>query len=121
MARRLVDISVAIDDITPADPPFMMPSITYHGHAEGAAPMAGIFQGLSPDDLPDGEGWAAEEVKLTILQRLPRHGVEGAERLVHQQHLRLLRQRPRDLQPLLHAAGHLRRVFIAVRAQPHAL
>ncbi len=40
--------------------------------------------------------------------------VERAERLVHQQHFRLDRQRPGDLQPLAHSAGQLRRKLAAV-------
>ena len=36
------------------------------------------------------------------------------ERLVHQQHLRLDRERARDLQPLAHAAGELRRKLVAM-------
>src|SRR5947209_8484277 len=42
-----------------------------------------------------------------VLQSLPRHRVECAERFVHQQRLRLLCQAAGDLQALLHAAGHL--------------
>ena len=53
-----------------------------------------------------------------VLQRLPRHGVERAERLVHQQHRRLLREAARDLHALLHAAGKLRRIVIGVIAEP---
>ena len=62
---RLIDISVAIDNTTPADPPPLRPSINYIGHKQGAQDIAGIFAGLSPSDLPDGEGWAVEDVKLT--------------------------------------------------------
>ena len=49
-----------------------------------------------------------------VLQRLARHGVERAERLVHQQHGRVLRQAARDLQPLLHAARELRGILLGV-------
>ena len=52
-----------------------------------------------------------------VLQALPRHRVERAERLVHQQRLRLLREAARDLQPLLHAAGHFSRIFAGVTGQ----
>ena len=62
---RLVDLSVALDVETPADPPFMRPAITYHGHRETAAQVAALFPGLRPEDLPDGEGWAIEEVRIT--------------------------------------------------------
>lgn len=41
----------------------MAPQITYHDHKEGAVVMSRIF-GVRPEDLPDGLGWAAEEVTL---------------------------------------------------------
>ncbi|MBB3612375.1 cyclase family protein [Rhizobium sp. BK602] len=65
MARRLIDISVSIDNDTLADPPQMRPEITYKDHKRGAAEMATVFAGLRPEDLPDGEGWAMEDVRLT--------------------------------------------------------
>ena len=46
-----------------------------------------------------------------ILQCLARHGIECAERLVHQQYCRLLREAACDLHTLLHAAGKLRRIM----------
>jgi kynurenine formamidase len=65
MARRLIDISVAIDNDTIADPPPMKPAITYRGHKQGAEEVTLFFPGLKAEDLPDGEGWAVEEVRLT--------------------------------------------------------
>ncbi|SMC75790.1 cyclase family protein [Rhizobium sp. RU36D] len=62
---RIVDISVAIDNETFADPPPMRPRITYKAHAEGALEIAGLFPGLKPEDLPDGEGWAVEDLRIT--------------------------------------------------------
>jgi hypothetical protein len=49
-----------------------------------------------------------------VLQRLPRHGIERAERLVHQQHGGVLGEAARDLQPLLHAARQLRGILLGV-------
>ncbi len=46
-----------------------------------------------------------------VLQRLTRHRIERAERLVHQQQPRALRQCARDLHALLHAARELEREF----------
>jgi kynurenine formamidase len=65
MPRRFVDISVAIDNTTAADPPPLRPEITYHGHDETAPAIAAMFPGLRPEDLPEGKGWAVEDVKLT--------------------------------------------------------
>ena len=44
--------------------------------------------------------------------------VERAERLVHQQDLRILRERARDRDALLHAAGELGRIPVAVAGEP---
>jgi len=43
----------------------MRPSIAYRDHAAGAADLAALFPGLTPADLPDGAGWAVEDVRLT--------------------------------------------------------
>ncbi len=48
-----------------------------------------------------------------VPQLLPHLGVQGAERLVQQQHLRLDGQRPRQRHALPLAAGQLRRVALA--------
>ena len=55
-----------------------------------------------------------DEAQDFVLQRLPRHGVERAERLVHQQHRGLLRETARDLHALLHAARELGRKMLGV-------
>ena len=65
MVRRFIDLSVAIDNETPADPPPLRPSIIYSGHEEGAQEMLSFFPGLRRADLPDGAGWAAERLSVT--------------------------------------------------------
>ncbi|WP_369977145.1 cyclase family protein [Xanthomonas bundabergensis] len=62
---RIVDLSMAIENDVPSDPPVMEPKITYHGHHQTAPQMAAFFPGLSAADLPGGEGWAIEELRLT--------------------------------------------------------
>jgi kynurenine formamidase len=62
---RLIDISIPLANDLPADPPFQKLSITYRAHAETAAEMAALFPGLSPTQLPDGMGWAVEQVALS--------------------------------------------------------
>ncbi len=64
MARRIVDLSVAIENAVPADPPGYGPAVTYRNHRETAADLAAIFPGLSTDQLPGGEGWAIEHITL---------------------------------------------------------
>ena len=46
------------------------------------------------------------------LQLLAGDGVERAERLVEQQHVRIERERARDADPLLHAAGQFVRIMV---------
>lgn len=65
MARRLIDLSIALDNDTPADPPFQKPVIAYTNHKQSAPVVASLFPGLKPDDLPDGEGWAVEKVEIS--------------------------------------------------------
>jgi kynurenine formamidase len=65
MARRFVDLSIAIEMDVPSDPPGMEPKITYTRHKESVPQMAIYFPGLQPEDMPDGEGWATERVQLS--------------------------------------------------------
>lgn len=64
MAQRLIDLSVALENDVPADfgPG---PRITYIDHTQTAAQIAGYFPGLKPEDLPEGKGWAVEQVQLS--------------------------------------------------------
>ena len=65
MPRRLIDISVALEAGLPSDPPFMLPRIEYSAHAETAGQVASFFPGLTPSDLPGGEGWAVETLHVS--------------------------------------------------------
>src|SRR3954454_4832649 len=60
-------------------------------------------------DEEDRRAGALPDPEQPLLEQLAGLRVEGAERLVHEQHLRLDRQAPRDRDPLLHAAGQLAR------------
>ncbi len=65
LPSRMVDISVALDNETVLDPPFMRPKIDYKTGKDNAWTAAGeAFPGLKSEDLPDGEGWAVEQVTL---------------------------------------------------------
>lgn len=59
-----MDISVAIENDVPADPPGHAPRVAYRTHEGTAAEIAAYFPGLSPSDLPGGLGWAVETVEL---------------------------------------------------------
>jgi len=66
--RRFVDLSVPLmnpENGVASDPPGMIPQIDYLNHQVGAQQMAFMFPGLEIKDLPDGEGWAFETLKIT--------------------------------------------------------
>src|SRR3982074_2547616 len=65
MARRLIDISVPLQNDVPADPPGGHPTIQYIDHQQGMPRMLQFFQGLKAEDLPDGQGWAVEQVQIS--------------------------------------------------------
>ena len=65
MPRRLIDISIALEADIASDPPIMLPQIEYHRHADTAAQVASFFPGLKAEDLPGGEGWAVETLRIS--------------------------------------------------------
>jgi kynurenine formamidase len=65
MARRIIDISVALQNDIASDPPGQEPRITYTAHKAGASLICRHFPGLTPQDLPDGEGWAVERIDIS--------------------------------------------------------
>lgn len=64
MAQRLIDLSVALENDVPADlgPG---PCISYFTHGETVGQIAQYFPGLQAEELPDGQGWAIEQVQLS--------------------------------------------------------
>ncbi len=48
----LIDLSIAIENDVPADPPYQRPTVTYVGHAASAAMVAGLFPASSPRTFP---------------------------------------------------------------------
>ena len=64
MVRRIIDLSVAIENDVPADPPPMRPQITYLDHAAGGAEMEAMF-GIPVEKQYGGVGPAAEQLELS--------------------------------------------------------
>jgi kynurenine formamidase len=64
MAKRFVDLSVALEDGGFSDPPPLRPRVHYVTHAEGAALMMPMFPGMRTEDFPAAEGWAAEDLTI---------------------------------------------------------
>lgn len=65
MPRRIVDLSVALEAEIASDPPPMIPVIDYVDHKRSAEQMVQFFPGLRPDQLPGGEGWAVETLRIS--------------------------------------------------------
>ena len=65
MARRLIDISIPLENDVPADPPLQTVSIAYRTHGETASVIAGLFPGFRPEQLPEGQGWAVEHAAIS--------------------------------------------------------
>ena len=61
---KIVDLSIPLENNPYADPPGFGPSLLYQTHAETAETVTAFFPGLKVEDLPGGEGWAIEQVRL---------------------------------------------------------
>ncbi|MEO0999131.1 MAG: cyclase family protein [Pseudomonadota bacterium] len=64
MARKLIDLSVALETGIQSDPPIMLPEIDYFTPAETAEQVMAFFPGLEKDQLPGSEGWGIERLRI---------------------------------------------------------
>lgn len=62
--KKIVDLSITIEDGLPSDPPMMIPKIKYNRHKDSIYEMLNFFPGATKEDLPKGLGWQTETLTL---------------------------------------------------------
>ena len=65
MTRKIIDLSIFLENDVISDPPAFAPKIEYFTHQDSFEQIEPFFKGLKKSDLPDGEGWAVERVNLS--------------------------------------------------------
>jgi kynurenine formamidase len=64
VGRKIVDLSIFLENDVISDPPGYRPKISYIDHRMSVPELMGFFPGLQAEDLPGGEAWAIEKVEL---------------------------------------------------------
>ncbi len=65
MAKRIIDLSICLENDIISDPPIARPKIDYLDHIDTIPRIQGFFPTMKAEDLPDSAGWAIETVALT--------------------------------------------------------
>jgi kynurenine formamidase len=64
-ARRIVDLSIYLENDVLSDPPPLAPRITYQNHKDTLVEFQHLYPGTSPEDYPEGEAAASERMQVT--------------------------------------------------------
>jgi kynurenine formamidase len=64
MSKKIIDLSICIENDIKSDPEGYQPTIQYLNHKQTVNDVVKFFPGLTANDLPDGEGWAIERINL---------------------------------------------------------
>jgi len=64
MTRRIIDLSIFLENDVISDPPGYRPKIDYIDHKMSTSEIVSFFPGLQASDLPDEEAWAIEKLEL---------------------------------------------------------
>lgn len=62
--KKIIDLSINIENEILSDPEPFRPHITYLNHKDTTSQLLPFFPGLKKEDLPDQEAWAAEKIQL---------------------------------------------------------
>ncbi len=65
MARRFIDLSIYLENDVVSDPPTYRPRIQYVDHQSSVDELTAFFPGLTQEDLPEGQGWAVEQLNVS--------------------------------------------------------
>lgn len=57
---KLIDLSISIEDNTINDPPYQRPHVRILKHKDTVEQMLSMFPGVTPEDLPGGNGWGID-------------------------------------------------------------
>lgn len=64
MPKKIIDLSIPIENHVKSDPPGFEPHIDYLSHTQTVHELMHFFPGLEATDLPNGEAWAYERINL---------------------------------------------------------
>src|SRR5579871_987840 len=64
MPKKLIDLSIYLENDVISDPEGYRPKIHYVTHRASVQDIVRFFPGLRADQLPDEEGWALEKLEL---------------------------------------------------------